>query len=244
MQLTFPQYISNPMQDKVMTSSNAQMYKQMYTNKLNALLVRENNNINFFLFIDKSKDRYIIYLKVPSESVKEFYYDVVIEFHDGPKNKASLDDYNVRFYSNEPRFCFVFCYSFLQHDLFFEDLKSKMSKMALEKSASNTNPNNLVGYCKSIYFAYLIMQNKNLFSKEAWVSAREYNKSTLLDMVEHASVKFTNRQQVERDNREDKRKYEKLKAANTSSTANNKTIITKSSSRTPTSKQVSRSKKV
>ena len=205
------------MSDKVMTSANSQMYREMYTKKLNALLVRENNKITYYLFIDKSKDRYIIYMKVPSESQKEFYYDVVVEFSQGDKNKASLDDYNVRFYSNEPRFCFVFCYSFVQHDLFFEDLKSKMSKMALEKSASNTNPNNLVGYCKSLYFAYLIMLNRNLFSKEVWnINAKQYNKSTLLEMVEHASVKYTNRQQAERDTKQDTAKYTRLKSANNS----------------------------
>lgn len=233
------------MSDKVMTSANSQMYREMYTKKLNALLVRENNKITYYLFIDKSKDRYIIYMKVPSESQKEFYYDVVVEFSQGDKNKASLDDYNVRFYSNEPRFCFVFCYSFVQHDLFFEDLKSKMSKMALEKSASNTNPNNLVGYCKSLYFAYLIMQNRNLFSKEVWnINAKQYNKSTLLEMVEHASVKYTNRQQAERDTKQDTAKYTRLKSANNSSITTTISKTVKSVAKSIKSKTVAISKRL
>ena len=202
------------MNDKVMTSSNAKMYREMYVKKLDSLLVRENNNIQIFLFIDKNQDRYIIYLKIPSESQKKFYYDVVIEFFGGDKNKATLDDYNVRFYSNEPRFCFVFCYAYSQHDLFFKDLTSKMSKEALTKSAVNTNPNNQIGYCKSIYFAYLIMQQRGLFDKAKWQEfAKEYHRNNLLDLVEHASVKQINRQQAEKDAKEDKKKFDRMKGA-------------------------------
>lgn len=202
------------MNDKVMTSSNAKMYREMYVKKLDSILVRENNNIQIFLFIDKNQDRYIIYLKIPSESQKKFYYDVVIEFSGGDKNKASLDDYNVRFYSNEPRFCYVFCYAYAQHDLFFKDLTSKMSKQALTKSAVNTNPNNQIGYCKSIYFAYLIMQQRGLFDKAKWREfAKEYHKNNLLDIVEHASVKEVNRQQAEKDAKEDKKKFDRMKGA-------------------------------
>lgn len=221
------------MNDKVMTSSNAKMYRDMYTKKLDALLVRENNEIQIFLFIEKSSDRYIIYMKVPSETQKGFYYDVVIEFSGGDKNKALLDDYNVRFYSNEPRFCFVFCYAYSQHGLFFTDLTNKMSKQALTKSAENTNPNNLIGYCKSIYFAYLIMQQRKLFDKAKWREfAKEYHKDKLLDLVEHATVKHTNRMQVEKDAKEDKKKFDRLKGAygNTKDISNLSTSVTKSGS--------------
>lgn len=251
MSLTFPQYISNPMNDKVMTSSNAKMYREMYSKKLDAILVRENNNIQIFLFIDKSHDRYIIYMKVPSETQKQFYYDVVIEFSGGDKNKASLDDYNVRFYSNEPRFCFVFCYAYLQHDLFFKDLTSKMSKQALTKSAENTNPSNQIGYCKSIYFAYLIMQHRGLFDKAKWREfAKEYRKDDLLSLVEHATVKYTNRMQVEKDAKEDKKKYDRMKGAygNTKDISNlsastTKVTRAKSTTRTGVAKTTFRSRR-
>lgn len=242
------------MNDKVMTSSNAKMYREMYSKKLDVILVRENNNIQIFLFIDKSKDRYIIYMKIPSETQKQFYYDVVIEFSDGDKNKASLDDYNVRFYSNEPRFCFVFCYAYLQHDLFFKDLATKMSKQALTKSAVNTNPSNQIGYCKSIYFAYLIMQQRGLFDKAKWREfAKEYRKDDLLSLVEHASVKYTNRMQAERDAKEDKKKFDRMKGAygntkdisslSTSTNLSNRSSRTTTSSRTNTTKTVSRTRR-
>ena len=239
------------MNDKVMTSSNARMYREMYSKKLDAILVRENNNIQIFLFIDKTQDRYIIYIKVPSETQKQFYYDVVIEFSKGDKNKASLEDYNVRFYSNEPRFCFVFCYAYLQHDLFFKDLTSKMSKQALTKSAENTNPSNQIGYCKSIYFAYLIMQQRGLFDKAKWREfAKEYRKDDLLSLVEHATVKHVNRMQVEKDAKEDKKKFDRMKGAYgntkdisnlTVSTSNTRQVTrTNVSSRSSSTKTVSR----
>ena len=211
MHITFPEYIKNPMQNRVM--SNRQMYDRMYREKLNQLLLRENGQVRYFLFKD-NESRYIVYIKVPSEKVKGFYYDVCLEFFaksDKAIGSESIRDYFVRFYSNDPSFVFTYAYSFIQNKLFFEDLETKMSKQARTQKALITNRKNEVGYVKSFYFAYLIMELKGLFSKKKFdYEARKYNKSMLLQMVEHSSVKFANRQQVEKDQAEDKKRFESL----------------------------------
>ena len=214
MKITYPQYIENPMQNRVMTNRN--MYRQHYTSILEKLIVREHGEIPFFLFKD-NPGRYIALIRVPSESVKSFFYDVAIEFtsdSDAIIGSNTLKDYNVRFYANDPAFMYTFCYSFIQNDLFFKDLESKMSKMAKEQSASITNAKNEVGYCKSLYFAYLIMEYRHLFNKSEWGGAKKYDKHILLGMVEHTKSKHLTRQQMEVDQRQQAKKYDKAKPAN------------------------------
>ena len=206
------------MQSRVV--SNRQMYDKMYKEKLNQLLLRENGQVRYFLFKD-NENRYIVYIKVPSEKCKGFYYDVCIEFLAKDSRvigSESIRDYFVRFYSNDPSFVFTYAYSFIQNGLFFEDLEMKMSKQARTQKATITNKKNEVGYVKSIYFAYLIMELKGLFSKKKFdYEARKYSKSMLLQMVEHSNVKFANRQQVEKDQAEDKKKFESLEKSDDSS---------------------------
>ena len=234
MKITYPEYIKNPMQNRIM--SNRDMYYNMYRSKLDALLVRENNEIPFYLFKDNDK-RYIALIKVPSETVKHFFYDVAIEFYTDEGKIVSENDlknYNVRFYSNDPSFVFNFCYSFMKNDIFFMDLESKMSKLARTQKAVVTNAKNEVGYCKSIFFAYLIMESRGLFNKSAFSSqGRKYDKHILLSMVEHTSVKFSNRKQQEQDQRKVVKEFEKAKkvdehqvkrSVNTSNITNTKKV--------------------
>ena len=248
MKITYPQYIDNPMQNRVMT--NRSIYRQYYSSKLDKLIVREHGEIPFFLFKD-DPGRYIALIRVPSESVKSFFYDVVIEFtsdSDAIIGSNTLKDYNVRFYANDPAFMYTFCYSFIQNDLFFKDLESKMSKMAREQSAKVTNVKNEVGYCKTLYFAYLIMVYKHLFDKSQWGGAKKYDKSILLGMVEHTKSKHLTRQQLEVDQRQQAKKYEKaksvspLEAKRTESNAKTKNIV--STKLVNTVKRVSSSKRV
>lgn len=247
MKITFPEYIKNPMGNRVM--SNFQLYYRDYSVRLDKLLLRENGKINYFLFKDEKNGRYIVYIKIPSEKCKGFYYDAVIEFRpSGDKSLASesIKDYYVRFYSNDPSFVFNHCYSFIQNDIFFTDLETKMSKLARTQKATVTNKKNDVGYVKSLFFAYLIMELKGLFSKKVFdYNGRKYSQVMLLNMIEHSNTKFANRQQVEKDQKQDQAKYDKLERVNPLSAMKN----AKSSTATHTTssrfaKKVSTIKKV
>ena len=212
MKLTFKQYIKNPMGNSVM--SNRQMYEALYKDKLGKILLRENNQINFFLFKD-SDARYLIHMKVPSEKVKHFTYDVVVEFLAPDKTtiqSGRLDDFYVKFFSNDPSFVYTYAYSFIKNDLFIEDLESKMDKRARKDPATNRNKKNEIGYVKSIYFCYLIMQMRNLFNKDVFEnSARKYQKNILLQMVDHSSTNMIKRKQAEHDQKEDEKRFARLK---------------------------------
>lgn len=222
MKMSFNQYIQNPMGIANSVISNREMYRQLYTQKLDKIMVREagrTNKMEYHLY--KDGKRYIAYLKIPSEVVPEFYYDVLIEFTE-PKGKKddkklkkiltgnNLDDYDVRFYSNDPSFVFTFAHAFVKNGIFFEDFADKMSKRAIKERAVEKNPKNIVGYVKSLYFAYLIMNRKGLFNKLKYLEV--YNKNAIMKKVMHADKKIDERTKAAQDlSKKNKRQKEQNK---------------------------------
>lgn len=196
--MTFEEYIKNPMGIKSSVITNRGMYEQMYTEKWDALKVRENGFIRHVLY--QIKEDYYIHLYIPSETIKNFYYDVIIRFY-LPKDKTSnagestLAHYETQFYSNDPSFVYTFAHAFKVHGLFIKDLESKMSQQALKDRPEIKNPHDDIGYVKAFYFAYLEMKEQKLFLKANWkFKTKPYSKSVWLNTVQHADDKVADRQ--------------------------------------------------
>lgn len=167
--MTFEEYIQNPMGERNAVVSNRTMYGRYYQEKLDKIMVREAGQLHYKAYKDKS--RYIIHIKIPSEVVPKFYYDVLIEFREPKEGVVGYDlsKYKVRFYSNDPSFVFTFAHAFKKNGIFFSDFDDKMSEKALKEKADEKNPKDIVGYVKSLYFAYLLMKKRGLFSKTLYV---------------------------------------------------------------------------
>lgn len=193
MNMTFDQYTQNPMGVANAVFSAREMYRAMYTEKLNKIMVREMGKITYHLY--KSKSKYYTYIKVPSEVVDKFYYDVIIEFTPPKdiksKTSRTLKDYTVRFYSNDPSFVFTFTHAFIKNGMFITEFSDKMSKEAIKHKATMKNPKDEVGYVKSIYFAYLIMQKYDLFNKIKYFD--KYDEKHVKRMVMDADTKIAQR---------------------------------------------------
>ena len=196
MERSFKEYISNPLGNKNTVFSSREMYKNMYTEKYNLLMVRENSNIKYNLY--KDKNNYYILLKIPSEKVKDFYYDVFIQFIPTKTSslERTLDNYIAKFYSNDPSFVYTFAHAFIKNNMFVEDLKPKMSKLAIKKDAKEKNPDNQIGYVKTLYFAYLFMKARGLFNKVHYASADIYNKKQVLYQIMDADEKIQLRKEA------------------------------------------------
>lgn len=207
MEMTFDQYIQNPMGISNAVFSNRNMYRNLYISKLDKILVREMGKVDYTLY--KSKSKYYVYMKIPSEVITKFYYDVVIEFSE-PKEKKLLDstisNYNVRFYSNDPSFVFTFAHAFIKNKLFITELKDVMSPEAIKKAAVEKNPSNQVGYVKSLYFAYLIMKRENIFNKKKFILAKDINWENLIQSITPADLKIAQRQEATKIQAAEKKK--------------------------------------
>lgn len=196
--MTFEEYINNPLESR-MTAHTREMIKIEYTNRLNAVLVRENNNIEFHLYTAKDGS-YYMYIKIPSETVKGFTYDVVVRFKRPSKDphkvdtEQSLTNYDVEFFSNDPAFVYNLEYTFKSRDMFVKDLTKRGSREALTTKPKVTNPNNVVYYCKTLYWAYLIGKQRGLFTKVRYLE--KYDAKRLFDMVEDSQDKIDKRQEL------------------------------------------------
>lgn len=198
--MTYDQYIQNPMGVANAVISNRNMYRELYMNKLNKILVREMGKIDYALF--KSKDKYYVYIKIPSEVIEKFYYDVVIEFSEPEDKKLldnSLNNYTVKFYSNDPSFVYTFAHAFIKNNMFINELKGVMSKQAIQKVATEKNPQDQVGYVKSLYFAYLILKKENVFNKNKFMAAKKINWKELQSVITPADVKIAQRQDAAKE---------------------------------------------
>lgn len=220
MALTLTGYIENPMGKKNAVFSNRDMYRDLYTKKFDMVLLRENGNINYKLYTKGSN--YYIHLKIPSEVVPRFAYDVVIEFYtddEATSASRSLMNYSVRFYSNDPSFVFTYCKAFVDNDLFIKQLEPKMSRKAITDIAAERNPKEIVGYVKSLYFAYLWIKNKSLLNKTVFDSyATKLVWSDFLKLIEHADDKIAARQQagalIDKEKRKQKEEEKQRKLLN------------------------------
>ena len=200
MEMSFQQYIDNPLGKRNAVFSQRDLFKNLYTEKFDKLILREAGKINFTLYMDKNKDTYVAHIKIPSETVENFYYDAVIYFYSTDaevKSSNTLQNYFVKFFSNDPAFVFTYLRVFLKNNLFFEDLKTKASKLALKEDPKIKNPYEVPGYSKILYFAYLFMKSRNLFSKFIYESyAKPYNKKELLKNIEDTDLKISKRQDL------------------------------------------------
>lgn len=218
MKMTFKEYINNPMGIKNSVFSNREIYRNLYKEKLDKILVRESGKINYVLY--KNKNIYIVHIKVPSEVVKKFYYDVVLQFYPMSSKdtlSTSISNYGVKFFSNDPSFVYTFAHAMITNKMYIMDLIPKMSKEAISTVAKVRNPKNEIGYVKSIYFAYLIMQNYKLFDKIKFTTeGKPYNKILFLKTIMHSDEKIRLRQEKANEQEKIKKKSKTIETKPTS----------------------------
>lgn len=164
--MNLDQYILNPLGKKsaVLNATMREFMRTVYSKKFDNVLLKENGKIRYNLFHNPKDNTYWAYIKVPSEVIKNFYYDVLFKFSVPEHNQSESDlfKYDFKCFSNDPAFVFKFAYVFIQNKLFIEELSSKMSDEAKKEQPTETNPSEEVGYVKSLYFAYLLLQQRGL----------------------------------------------------------------------------------
>jgi hypothetical protein len=220
MEMTFGQYIANPMgkSNAILNAVAREAIRKSYIERFHKIMVRERNNINFSLSYDDKHNRYWAHIKVPSEVIKNFYYDVVLEFYatnSVEESGTNLEKYFVRFYSNDPAFVYNYAYVFRRNNLFIKELAPKMSPESLKEKPKEKNSNENVGYVKSLFFAYLIMKERGLFDAVAFKgTAKTFVLNDLLGSIEDADSKISRRKLEQQRLDAQVRKEKKKKAEN------------------------------
>ena len=206
MKQTLNGYIDNPMGKGAVFPQKAMM-QQTYEQKYGQVMVKEAGKFQCFLFTPTKDGKYYIHIKVPSESLDKFYYDVVIEFYPGNndvKAESHLRNYFCRFYSNDPSFVYTYVNAFKSQDLFIRQLSDKMSKYAIKNAAVIRNPNANIGYVKTIYFAYLYIKDHGLYNKSLYDAGITFNIGALKSNITHADDKIAEANKITQNERKAK----------------------------------------
>lgn len=188
--MTLNEYIDNPYRSSAVSVQARDAMKQSYADKLDKLFLREGRD-TFQTKYFKSKSSWFFYISIPSETVMNFKYDVLIEFKDAEKSNT-LYDCEVKFFCNDPSFMYN-AYTYNKNNLLITNLKSKLPKEALTIKPTR-NPNYIVPYNKQIYFAYLLSKRYGLLTKSMFdIYGIPYNKTNVLNMIPHTSIKIEQR---------------------------------------------------
>lgn len=193
----------------------------------------------------KDGSDFIIHFKHKSEHDKyNVEYDTILQLsppEDSDKTERFISNYTVKMYSNIPSFMFIYAYVVNQNGWLIPEFKDHVSKKALEDEPSVRNPDEQMGFEKSIFFtAYFIRKNNlTLVSKLATIGktytlkrlAREIPTSEE-KLVEYnkAKAKVVADNKKKRKIEKDKRDKEKLAAAKAKRTSS-RSRITKSKTR-------------
>lgn len=194
--MTLKEYIMNPYPNGVISSQTREVTRAMYKEKFEKIMLREAGTqlpVKFYI----GKSSWFIHLKVPSEAIPNFTYDVVFEFLN-VKNSVNLEECETKFYSNDPAFVYTYANTFKSHKMFCDELSSRMPKEALRTKAHEKNPSNIVGYVKSLYFGYLLCKTKNYLNRTLFESrATGYSRKQLEQNIIPADLKIAQRQSAQ-----------------------------------------------
>lgn len=204
--MTFQEYINNPTGIGTSIMSYRKMYEDLYHDKWDKIVVRENGHIDYTLYY--SSNHYYCHIKVPSEVVEGFYYDVVIKMLN-KSSRGDLRNAEARFFSNDPNFNYSFAHAFIKNKLHVEELVPKMSKEAIHNIAKEKNPKDTIGYVKALYFAFIIMSEKGLFKPIKYKSeGSKFDKKILLSNITDTEDSIEQRKELEEKQKESKKSKE------------------------------------
>lgn len=204
--ITYLDWIKNPSQSRSKMVGETEVARAIYNDKYNKMILRVGGKIDYLLYKEKD-DKFLIYVKLPSEKTFGLFYDVVVEFEtkDDVKKKLNhLGDYKVKFFSNDPNFIYTYAYTYNKNGLIIPELRHKIDSRSLKEKPNITNPNTNVGYVKSLYFVYLFMLNRGLFNKVNWLYAKDiktfFNKE-VNDYIMNSDLKLKQAQDLVKYNR-------------------------------------------
>ena len=162
--ITLEEYINNPYGkgNSTVPAIVREATMNSYKHKFDNLMLRENGKIKYFLFQNKETNEYYSLVKVPSEIIPKFYYDVVIKFYataDVKDAGRSMKNYYVQFFSNDPAFNYTYAYVFNKKGLLIPELKDKISEQCLKESRND------YWICKEYCICISVFKSKRLVIK-------------------------------------------------------------------------------
>lgn len=203
---TFDDYISNP-SGKGSAINTMPVDRQQYEKELMSLESR-NSKTTYTVYHTKgrgNKNIYYIHFLIPS-STKGFFNDVVVEFTENGEDSSSIrtiKHYTVKFFSNDMNFVYTYAYTFRTHGVLITELEKDLPFRSVVQKPSMRNPDNAMGYNKSLYFAYLVMIRDGLFEKDTLSrQAKTGNITSIAAKIPNFDKKQQERKSIENESKD------------------------------------------
>lgn len=214
--ITLDQFLTNPTGKGSSMMARRDKIKDDLSNRYYKMLKENGGKLNYRVYIDDNE--YIFYFKIPSETFKDLYYDVVLEFvcHEKKFSKFStINDYSINFFSNSPHMTFTYTYVLNENGLLVSFLRNiKYSKYALTHRPKVTNPIEIFGFEKSCYYACMYIDQLKLWNKSTIEkNATKITRSTRMDLIN--VIKSQEQKSAEYDMLKKKEADKKRKERNT-----------------------------
>jgi hypothetical protein len=115
----------------------------------------------------------------------------------------------VSVFSNSPSFLFTYAYVVNKDGFLITELKTKVSKKAISDKPSVTNPTEVYGFEKSIYFALLYLRDLDLYKQN---ELSKYTMNTKTDLLNDIKNILSCEQKLDQYNKV-KRSFQNKKAS-------------------------------
>ena len=155
---TLKDFIKNPTGKGTSFMGSREILHDAMNNKFKKL--KKNIKMDIYSF----QNSYFFVFKIPSESVKDFYYDVVLCLY---SDTAEIDmdnnitRYKLDFFSNMHSFVYTYANILYNNNMIVKGLEKKYPSIILKKGPEKRNPNEVFGFEKSTYISALYI-NSNI----------------------------------------------------------------------------------
>ena len=189
--------------DPSKSAQENQQIHDFYTNKLNKIMEVTKKPPSVTIYYEN--DDLWFHFKIPDEELtNHYFYDVVFVFY--PTSKKDVNEskdilnYEVKFFSNDPGFMFKYCYEFNKSGILVDALKSRLSSRALTEPANVMNPNHELRFPKTLYFAYITMENFGLTEKKNMQAqgVTKLNRSFFVQRITSSQTIYNKRQTIKK----------------------------------------------
>jgi hypothetical protein len=173
-------------------------------------------DISVYSWKDDPK-RKVFHVKVPSESVPGFYFDIVLDVIGGFTSRRAFLGSDVQVFSNSPSWTFTYAYVAKKVGLVVPWLEGKVGDFALSTPPRETNPPEALGFEKTTSMALAFILDTEGFLAAA--SAPTLKKKQFTSSIRDCQQIVSDYQTAEKKVRAEKRKEvnrEKKKVEGTS----------------------------
>jgi hypothetical protein len=210
---------------KLPISSLLEQYRKRY-----AALRQVYKTFKYTIWYVQPEGRTIVHFKVPSETVHNFFYDVLLEL-DRSGGAAKFEDCHVKVFSNCPSFVYTYAHVFYtmkdpdtgkdgmiidkfnqkipKERLLVKGSEKTLPKESLTDAPTTRNPANLNLPDKSIYYAIFYLIDEFDFRRVMY-SRNTISMSRLLQSVDNFDILMKNRRAMELKQREQLRETRKV----------------------------------